>query len=102
MLSLVPLESLNHSKPSLLKAFLKISLFSWRIFDVKTSTPTCTPLKIRAISHLTHDCLLNLERELLPVYKFLAPGVNKSLKELLIWIGYCSWIRLLIWDLTKI
>jgi hypothetical protein len=35
MLLLVPLESQNYSKPFLLKAFLKISSFSCRIFDVK-------------------------------------------------------------------
>jgi hypothetical protein len=35
----------KYSTPFLLQPFLNISPFSWRIFDVKISTPTCTPLK---------------------------------------------------------
>jgi hypothetical protein len=42
-----------YSTPFLLKQFLNISSFSWRMFDVKISTPTCTQLKkIRDIFQL--------------------------------------------------
>jgi hypothetical protein len=48
----------------LLKSFLNLSPFSWRIFDVKISTPTCTPLKKSApFFNLALDCLLNLQEK---------------------------------------
>jgi hypothetical protein len=47
-----------------LKPFLNLSPFSWRIFDVKISTPTCTPLqKSLPFFNLTLDCLLNLQEK---------------------------------------
>jgi hypothetical protein len=55
-------------------------------FDVKISTPTCTPLKKSApFFNLTLYCLLNLEIKNITSVQILAPGVNKSPKELLIW-----------------
>jgi hypothetical protein len=79
------LESSKYSTIFLLKPFLNLSPFSWRIFDVKISIPTCTPLKKSApFFNLTLDCLLNLQEKYYQCINFVA-GVNYSPKELLIW-----------------
>jgi hypothetical protein len=64
ILLLVSLESYKYSTPLLLKPFLNLSPFSWRIFYGKISTPTCTPLKNqRYFFNLTLDFLLILQEK---------------------------------------
>jgi hypothetical protein len=70
MLSLVSLESYNYPTPLLRKPFLNKSPFPWRIFYVKISTPTCTPLKkFPPFFYLTVYSLMNVQKK--KVYKFL-------------------------------